>query len=83
MSLFQLPSEVLCLVLQRASSSQDALALVSVCKQLYDVWTTHGATILWSLWKTEIPAMEEALISVRRSVSMQSFPDLVPRGTNN
>ena len=64
MSLLKLPTEVPYLVLESCASSSDALALVSTCKPLYTLWATHGAVVLWSLWRRFIPAAEESLVSV-------------------
>ncbi|KAJ6783331.1 hypothetical protein PWT90_08682 [Aphanocladium album] len=39
--------------------------MASSCKQLYELWTAHGAAVLWTIWKKEVPALEEALLSLR------------------
>lgn len=64
MSLLRLPLEVQSTILESCTDASDALALGSTCKQLTELWAARGAGVVWSLWTRQIPAVEEALISV-------------------
>ncbi|ATY61124.1 hypothetical protein A9K55_006826 [Cordyceps militaris] len=65
MSLLRLPLEVQSTILESCTDASDALALGSTCKQLAELWAARGAGVVWSLWTRQIPAVEEALISLR------------------